>query len=347
MLTRLLLEDFQCHERLDLRLGRVTSIVGRTDAGKSSILRALRWLCLNRPAGDAFVRHGAAGVSVTAWAGRKRVRRAKGPGRNEYRIDGERFVAFGAGVPDAVASLLNADDLNFSRQHDAPFWFALSPGEVSRELNALVDLALIDRTLAAAAADLRRTRAEGEVAAGRLEEARRQRQRLAWVPAAILAAGGLERKLAALDEAQKRASRLADLLGGYQRAARAAEVAYKRAQALQRAVAAGAAWAAAREKRDRLVQLTAELELRRAGAPPTLDGLEAAAGRLREAAGRRDRLAALLSRWREAEGRRCASEKEARDAKGRHDRALATLGRCPACGAPTARRKTRTASPSS
>ena len=54
-LSRLSLTNFQKHERLALDLDpRLTSIAGDSDRGKSAVLRALAWLCLNSfPTRDA------------------------------------------------------------------------------------------------------------------------------------------------------------------------------------------------------------------------------------------------------------------------------------------------------
>jgi hypothetical protein len=55
--------------------------------------------------------------------------------------------AFGSKTPPEVQAALQLSDINFQSQMDAPFWFALSPGELSKRLNEVVDLELIDATL--------------------------------------------------------------------------------------------------------------------------------------------------------------------------------------------------------
>ena len=186
-LTRLVLRNFQCHRKLEVDLDEYcTTIVGPSDRGKSAVLRALRWLCTNYPDGRAFCRRvgekvaGTTRVSVGVYP--QTVCRIRGDGRNTYSLDGSRYAALGRGkVPDDVAKLLNVGEVNFQGQLDGPFWFCLTPGQVSRELNQIINLDLIDTVLGRAASDLRKARAERDVAERRLAAARERRDGLAWV----------------------------------------------------------------------------------------------------------------------------------------------------------------------
>lgn len=183
MIESILLRDFQCHHKLRIDLDPlVTSVTGDSDAGKSAVLRALGWTCFNRPSGSAFVRVGAGYSRVDLVVDGRKVVRRSGDGKNEYRLDDGRFSSFGTGVPPPVADLLNLDPtLNFQWQTDPPFWFGLTPGEVSRELNAVVNLGLIDRTVANLASEHRKARSVVEVTEARLAEARKAQKDLAWV----------------------------------------------------------------------------------------------------------------------------------------------------------------------
>jgi len=146
-LARLKLSNFQAHKRLTLKLDpAVTILTGRSDCGKSAVIRALRWLCLNDFAGASFIRKGATWTKVSLRAGGKRIVRSRGR-KNLYKLDGKSFAAFGSGVPDEVSDLLRLSPDNFSDQHDGPFWFNQNASEVSRRLNAVVDLSMIDLVL--------------------------------------------------------------------------------------------------------------------------------------------------------------------------------------------------------
>lgn len=179
MLTKLTLRNFQGHRRFVLDVDPlVTTIVGPTDSGKSTLFRALRWLALNKQArGVEYIREGAEEVSVTLEVDGRRVTRSRGA-KNSYRLSGRTYRAFGTEPPEAVSSLLAMGELNFQRQIDPPLWFTESPGEVSRRLNQVVDLSLIDSTLESIDRRLRRARAELGVVGDRLKAARGDRDGL-------------------------------------------------------------------------------------------------------------------------------------------------------------------------
>ena len=113
MIDLLVLHGFQAHEKLVLRLDpRVTCLVGPSDRGKSSVLRALKWLATNRPSGSEFLRWGSKSVRVKVKADGKTVEREKGQA-NLYRLGSDEFKAFGQDVPEQIASLLNLGEINF------------------------------------------------------------------------------------------------------------------------------------------------------------------------------------------------------------------------------------------
>jgi exonuclease SbcC len=182
-LTRLSLRNFQAHARLDIDLDPLaTVLVGESDVGKSSVLRALRWLCLNQPSGDAFVRHGAKGCRVTLEVDGHEVTRKRSTKENSYQLDGGGYAAMGVGgIPLAVADVLTVGEVNFQTQHEPSFWMFKSAGEVSRELNQIVNLGLIDSTLANLASGLKRSRTLVSLTEERLQKVRGKADELSWV----------------------------------------------------------------------------------------------------------------------------------------------------------------------
>jgi exonuclease SbcC len=148
-LKRLVLEDFQAHESFKLDFSpSITSITGPSDRGKSAVLRAIRWICLNDISGNAFIRQGAKRARVKLLAGKHKIVRSRSETGNSYFLDSQRFKAFGSSVPDPIEKALPMSDLNFQGQHDGPFWFSKTAGEVSRQLNSIIDLKVIDTSLA-------------------------------------------------------------------------------------------------------------------------------------------------------------------------------------------------------
>lgn len=170
--THLFLKDFQAHKSLRIPLDkRVTTIVGATDTGKSSIMRALKWVCLNEPNGSKFIRHGKGMATVELGVGSGTViRRRKDKGRvNAYSVltvplngwgepSEHTLKAFGNSVPDEVAGVVRVKDSNFQGQHDPSFWFSSTAGEVSKNINAVVNLQLIDTVMNGAASRVRAAR---------------------------------------------------------------------------------------------------------------------------------------------------------------------------------------------
>lgn len=147
MIEKLYIKNFQRHAKSKINLDQVTTIVGRSDSGKSSVIRALRWVMLNQPRGADFVKHGEDDCAVRVVIDEKDVVRRKTKKANEYEMLGRDFVAFGANVPEPIADFLAVDELNFQDQHDPPFWLSLSAGEVSKRINEIVDLSIVDETL--------------------------------------------------------------------------------------------------------------------------------------------------------------------------------------------------------
>ncbi|SHE41397.1 AAA domain-containing protein [Seinonella peptonophila] len=74
---RLVLENFQSHEYTELHFVEgLNVLVGPSDSGKSSVLRALRWVLFNQPRGSDFIREGAqqCRVSLTLFDGTEIIR---------------------------------------------------------------------------------------------------------------------------------------------------------------------------------------------------------------------------------------------------------------------------------
>ena len=146
MIKSIRLQNFQAHRDSKISFSPgVNAIIGKTGAGKTSILRALRWVIFNKPAGDALQAH---------WGGDVRVEielddgttitRVRTKTQNLYIMDGKEFGAIGQGVPAEIKAALNIEDLNFRSQMDAPFLLSQSPGEVAQVLNKIVNLDVID-----------------------------------------------------------------------------------------------------------------------------------------------------------------------------------------------------------
>jgi len=150
MIETLLIKNFQPYKSNGIVLHPgVNVIIGDSDSGKTSILRALRWVIENRAPGD-FVSHFSKEkdeTSVEAVVGGVRVIRAVKGKDNVYSINKKVLTAFGKQVPAEVSDVFNMSELNTQFQHDAPFLLSASSGEVARVLNRVANLDKIDSSL--------------------------------------------------------------------------------------------------------------------------------------------------------------------------------------------------------
>lgn len=137
------------------------------------MLRALRWLATNQPAGDAFVRRGSKGCSVAARIDGTWVARRRSKSENVYQVGNDLPLQLerGGGVPAAVVALLNVGASNFAGQHDGPFWLGDTPGQAAKNLNGIVDLTRIDAAAEVANAGVRAAKAALDAADARLARA--------------------------------------------------------------------------------------------------------------------------------------------------------------------------------
>jgi len=158
MLTKIILTNFRSHEHttIDLCSG-INVFVGRGQAGKTNIKRALEWLCFNKPSGDKvhskWCKNGDfTEVSVITDDGytvtiHKDVREGV-----EYYLTTpdnkvESFRKVGGKVPDRIEQVLRLQDINIQGQLDQPFLVTDSTGEISKQVNEIIDLEIADKWL--------------------------------------------------------------------------------------------------------------------------------------------------------------------------------------------------------
>ena len=101
--------NFQSHSHTEIEFDRgLNVILGNSDAGKTAILRAIKWALYNEPRGDYFIRQGEKNVSVKiVFSNGVVVERSRTPSKNSYYLldaQGEemRFEGFGLDVPKEI-----------------------------------------------------------------------------------------------------------------------------------------------------------------------------------------------------------------------------------------------------
>lgn len=232
MIEKLVLENFQAHKRLVIKFDpRVTVVCGDTDVGKSAMIRALGWVAFNKPNGDDFIRWGTDAAVVTLEVDGQIIVRSRGKGENAYNVNGDEFVAFGNDVPERVAEVLRMGQLNFQAQHDSPFWFTESAGEVSRRLNTVINLGVIDDALSEVGQKVRKAKSTVEVCEERISTTKKTRDGLAYadaMDAKLQEVEELALRLSTLSEKRARLGSAVESLTTYSRTAKAARQAAER-----------------------------------------------------------------------------------------------------------------------
>lgn len=183
MLKELRIKNFRIHENLNITFGpRVNCIIGDNAVGKSTILRAIRYAALNQPSGDSVRKWGSKKTTVRLDYKKHKILRIKSNSKNIYKLDDKKFTAFGrSGVPDEIKKILGLSEINFQGQHDTPFWFSNTAGEVSRKLNSIVNLEVIDKTLSTIAANIHKSNITVEIIEQRLKEVKEKKDSLKYV----------------------------------------------------------------------------------------------------------------------------------------------------------------------
>lgn len=133
MIRGIKLVGFQSHvdTRINLTEG-LNVITGPSDSGKTAVIRAVRWVALNEPQGDAVVNQsvGYAQVTIITDTGVVTKVRNKGKVRYEINIDGENISYDKSEIPQEVYRILGINKtsfgdvevvLPFAFQLDAPF----------------------------------------------------------------------------------------------------------------------------------------------------------------------------------------------------------------------------------
>lgn len=198
MLESIHFQNFQCHEDKTIEFDPQISVFwGPTDAGKSSAIRGLIWVLLNQPRGMGFITHGKDFAANTLQIDGRTITRGRKGNYNYYSLDGGTpFEAFGTGVPSEIQKVLSVDAISIQRQLDPPFWFLLSPGQVSQELNSVVNLSLIDDALSFFVSKQKKSKLSVSLSEEKLDKAKARKKELSWIV-------GMESRLSTIEDQEK------------------------------------------------------------------------------------------------------------------------------------------------
>jgi len=159
MIKKLRIENLQSHvdSELEFHPG-VNLITGESDVGKSAVIRAIRWLTLNKPTGSGLRRHKTKQTKVRMDG----VTKMRSASKHQYEADDMVFKALRSSVPDHIKDKINLSEVNFQLQHDTYFLIADSPGQVAQTLNEVADLQMIDLSIKEVKHRLKLLKSEGK-----------------------------------------------------------------------------------------------------------------------------------------------------------------------------------------
>lgn len=150
MISEIEIVNIQPYEYAILSFSEKLNVIsGRTHSGKSSVIRAIKWLLQNRPIGDKLLRDNTDNCSVTAsFVDGSFVSREKNAkiGKNVYICSdiNEPLSALKTDLPDEVKSITKMGEENLQSQGDKYFLIGKTPGKVASEINKVVGLQIID-----------------------------------------------------------------------------------------------------------------------------------------------------------------------------------------------------------
>ena len=167
MIESIEVRNFQIHKRtkIDFVPG-INIISGTSDNGKSSIIRAFRWVLENRPQGFSFKRWGTPDKVITAVdiiVDEESISRKRGSVKNEYVFQDSTYKALRTDVPDPIKEHLEILPFNIQMQNDKVFLFQDSDSNVAKLINDVSGISVIDDILKESNRRLRELNSEEKI----------------------------------------------------------------------------------------------------------------------------------------------------------------------------------------
>lgn len=151
MINSIELKNFQSHKNTELNFVEgLNVIIGKTDSGKSSILRAINYIINNRPITNNYLNKYLKKEEKKEFIIKiDDITRIKSEKENKYLIKNKEnaLKAFGTEVPEEIKNYFSFNILNYQSQLEAPFLLSKSSGEIAKFLNKIIKLDKIDKSL--------------------------------------------------------------------------------------------------------------------------------------------------------------------------------------------------------
>ena len=198
MIDSIKIKNFETHLDTNIKLHPGTNIiVGESDEGKSSIIRAIKWNAQNRPQGtsyrndqlnpklksdklqDTFVAIDYHGTGLV-----RRSRNGVSGGVNNYTIETEEPLrALRTDVPNEVQNVTKMKEVNIQGQHPTEQYFLLAdkPGQVAKAFNKVAGLTVMDKATADINSQVRDCNSEIKVAEKEIENREKELKESKWL----------------------------------------------------------------------------------------------------------------------------------------------------------------------
>lgn len=337
-LTKARFRNFQRHADVTIELDPlVTCITGNSDAGKSSCIRGLSFALLNKPNSPKLARRKQTKPAVVeAHFGKTVVKRTRGKKLNLYHLNGKVYKAFGRDkvpLPPDVQKFVNMGAVNVQRQLDGPSWFTDTAGSVSKRLNAIVDLAVVDSALAESAKLVRESASRVKFARERLKESKKLAASMEWVPSAVEAWGAISKAESELSAIRTKNAQVAKLLRAATSCQRTRDRAFKGLFWGKKALSAGLALRKVRKRCcaiGTLVHQLRQIEKVTGNPPPDISALLRLRAECDAVAERRRGVEHLVNELLDARRQQCRTERSLDEARARERKLRPKT--CEACG---------------
>lgn len=146
MIDWLELTNFMSYKHLKLEFVKgINTFVGETDAGKTVIIHALKFLLLDDSRREGVINFDADSCEVAVGIDGHVIKKTKSRKGENYYTLGDR--KFGAAMPDEIADIVGVNFINVQDQSESHFLLSDSEPEVNRKFNQIIDLGLIDTSL--------------------------------------------------------------------------------------------------------------------------------------------------------------------------------------------------------
>lgn len=194
VIKTLRLQNFKSHKDTTIEFSPITTVIGKNDAGKSNVLRALVAILFNGNFPASWIRYGTTRSTVTAsLADGTKLVRTRTPSSQELKVfqPGKDTLEF-TGKADATQTLsdltglklvrldetVGPENLNYLPVHAGPFILGGHPGPAMRKISNLIGGGEIEDAKSRLVRRSRSLAAKGEVLQEEIEEMEREKESL-------------------------------------------------------------------------------------------------------------------------------------------------------------------------